>query len=544
MNIAHEEPLLPASPSSSETIELAELEDIVVTPAAEDTHHRHAFRQESLLPERDDSDDEDDEGNRALLGSHAGEPVHHPARRISAWVQIKSIVIETFPTLLVTTVGLLFTGELLNVVSHWQAMTRVDELIMIIPVILNLKGNLEMNLSARLGTAANVGELDKPDTRRQIILGNLTLLQVQAAVVSFVAACVSFGLGRVLPPSPAGEAAAAVASNVTSSVVERTLRIEPYSLYVKVHNHSTLKSRPSLPSGGKKISGPADRFIMVASAAMCSTSIASLVLGSFMCMLIVLCRRFGLDPDNIAPPVAACLGDLVTLGILGFVSVIHVRMIDTPIPLILVILLSVAAIAWAVIARRNRYVRDLLTQGWWPLFAAMIISSGTGIVLDTFVSRYRGYALISIVITGLPGGVGAIFVSRLSTALHAATMTLLPSSSDHKPHPTPRLVMLTLLAVSFPIQIIFLCIVYAFGWLHLPIVFVVFEVLFFCIAVSISLGLGRIATNLLWKFKFDPDMYALPLHSSIMDLVGQLLLVACYEVAFLLGAKVRSKMGG
>jgi solute carrier family 41 len=78
-------------------------------------------------------------------------------------------------------------------------MKQVDQLIMIIPVILNLKGNLEMNLSARLGTAANVGELDKPDVRRKLVLGNLSLLQVQAAVVSFVAACVSFILGLVVP---------------------------------------------------------------------------------------------------------------------------------------------------------------------------------------------------------------------------------------------------------------------------------------------------------------------------------------------------------
>lgn len=78
-------------------------------------------------------------------------------------------------------------------------MSRVDELIMIIPVVLNLKGNLEMNLSARLGTAANIGELDKPSVRRALISGNLSLLQVQATVVSFVAALVAFGLGRVMP---------------------------------------------------------------------------------------------------------------------------------------------------------------------------------------------------------------------------------------------------------------------------------------------------------------------------------------------------------
>lgn len=81
-------------------------------------------------------------------------------------------------------------------------MSEVNELIMIIPVVLNLKGNLEMNLSARLGTAANVGELDRPDIRRKLILGNLSLLQVQATVVSFVAAVVAFALGRIMPAHP------------------------------------------------------------------------------------------------------------------------------------------------------------------------------------------------------------------------------------------------------------------------------------------------------------------------------------------------------
>lgn len=85
-------------------------------------------------------------------------------------------------------------------------MLKVNELIMIIPVILNLKGNLEMNLSARLGTAANTGALDTPPSRRSLIRGNLALLQVQAALVSFVAANIAFALGRAMPPTPTGPA--------------------------------------------------------------------------------------------------------------------------------------------------------------------------------------------------------------------------------------------------------------------------------------------------------------------------------------------------
>lgn len=34
-------------------------------------------------------------------------------------------------------------------------------------------------------------------------------------------------------------------------------------------------------------------------------------------------------------------------------------------------------------------------------------------------------------------------------------------------------------------------------------------------------------------------MYALPIHSALMDLVGQLLLVVCFEIAQLLGARVK-----
>jgi len=82
-------------------------------------------------------------------------------------------------------------------------MKRIDELVILIPVILNLKGNLEMNLSARLGTAANTGVLEAEGIKREIVLGNLILLQVQATVVSFVAACFAFLVGFAVPDPPA-----------------------------------------------------------------------------------------------------------------------------------------------------------------------------------------------------------------------------------------------------------------------------------------------------------------------------------------------------
>ncbi|KAF8894844.1 hypothetical protein BD779DRAFT_1669289 [Infundibulicybe gibba] len=382
-----------------------------------------------LQGSRSDEEDSytDEEGSRALLGPPEREWGKSPGK---IWSQISSIAVESAPTLLFTTIGLLFTGELLNRVSQWRAMREVDQLIIIIPVLLNLKGNLEMNLSARLGTAANMGELDDPLHRRSIILGNLSLLQVQATVVSFVAA-----------------------SNSTIRLGTRTL-----------FDLTQRRPLPVLPNHDPTRKFGFPTFVMLASTAMSAACLSSLILGSFMCGLIVVCRKFGRDP-------AACLGDLVTLCLIGLISTIIIGSINTPIPFILAILVFCLAVVCLIFTRRNPSVKPLLTQGWSPLFGAMIISSAAGIVLDLFVSRYEGFALLSIVIS---------------------------------------------------VEIIFLAILRGFGWLKLPFVFFAFSVVFFCCAVLISLIIASPLTNYLWSKNLDPDLYALPIHSALVDLIGQL----------------------
>jgi solute carrier family 41 len=54
--------------------------------------------------------------------------------------------------------------------------------------------------------------------------------------------------------------------------------------------------------------------------------------------------------------------------------------------------------------------------------------------------------------------------------------------------------------------------------------------------------MGYFITDYLSKRRYDPDMYALPIHSAIMDLVGELLLVSCFELASAIGLHVRSHL--
>jgi solute carrier family 41 len=488
----------------SDDIGLDTLQEVLVSPR---TSYRTATYD---LQDTDDDIELRSDGSAALLGSggRARELERIPSG--SVWSQVGNIVVECAPTLLMTTISLLFTGELFDRVSRWRAMRTIDELIMIVPVVLNLKGNLEMNLSARMGTAANMGELDDRSAQRRIVGGNLALLQVQATVVAFVAACVAMLLGFFV-------------SELHSDSVDPFPQNSTLSLTAKV-------PKLPLPSGDDSRSGLI-RFTMVASSAMTSTCLSGIILGVFMSFLVIVCRRYGRDPDNIAPPIASGLGDLLTLSLLGVISSIFINVIHTPIPLVCGILTIFSATICVLLVRRNKSVKDLLYQGWIPLFGAMGISCASGIVLDMFVSRYEGFPLLAIVISGLPGSVGSIFVSRLSTALHTASA----NTYLHKNEPSTKLVMVTFILITVPIVILFLCILRASGWLNFSIVFAILSLLFFCCAVFTSLVVARLLTDSLWSRGFDPDIYALPIHSALVDLVGQVLLVLCFEIVSYLG---------
>ncbi len=104
--------------------------------------------------------------------------------------------------------------------------------------------------------------------------------------------------------------------------------------------------------------------------------------------------------DNIAPPIAACLGDFVTMSLLGAMSTVLTLGSGTAAPYAVIVFVTLCAIACIVVVRRNEHVRPLLGVGWTPLLGAMVITSLSGVVLDTFVSRYEGYAILAVAFGG------------------------------------------------------------------------------------------------------------------------------------------------
>lgn len=65
---------------------------------------------------------------------------------------------------------------------------------------------------------------------------------------------------------------------------------------------------------------PLDHVLLLTSASILTASMVSVVLGSVMVLVILLSRKFKVNPDNIATPVAGSLGDVVTLYMLSSFS--------------------------------------------------------------------------------------------------------------------------------------------------------------------------------------------------------------------------------
>ena len=109
---------------------------------------------------------------------------------------------------------------------------------------------------------------------------------------------------------------------------------------------------------------------------------------------------YALSADNIAPPIASCLGDLITMTLLGAMSTLLVLGSGTLAPFLTIGLVVLWAIACAYVVLQNEHVRPLLKEGWTPLLGSMVITSMSGIVLDLFVSQYDGYALLAVAFGG------------------------------------------------------------------------------------------------------------------------------------------------
>ena len=278
----------------------------------------------------------------------------------------KVIFFQVFIPFLVAGFGNVGAGLILDYVQHWPVFRATPELFILVASFLGFKGNLEMTLAARLATQANCGELDSPKAQLSIGIGNVALIQGQAAVVAFLAAVI------------------AVAINYCKHFV--------FNL---------------------------DSCLLILTTSLVTAAITGLFLSLLMVIVTIISRKVGVNPDNVSTLLAAFLGDISAVILLAgsaklFYDYRHIVWLDGVIIAFFFLILPV----FLFIARRNKYTHDVVGTGWIPIIIAMVISSIGGLIFDFAVESFQTIAVFQPIINGVGANLVAVQASRISTFLH------------------------------------------------------------------------------------------------------------------------------
>ncbi|XP_032892847.1 solute carrier family 41 member 3 isoform X1 [Amblyraja radiata] len=395
----------------------------------------------------------------------------------------------TLPYLL-SGIGMVLAGFELDIIQHWPVFKAMSEIFILAPALVGLKGNLEMTLASRLSTAANTGKLDSAADCWLLVTSNLAVIQLQSTVVGLISAVVAITLGSI--------------------------------------------------SGGNI---ELNRAILLCASSASTAFIASLILSLVMVAVILGSRKVGVNPDNVATPIAASLGDLVTLSLLAAISSTLYQYADITYlaPAVCGLLITVTPV-WLLIARRNSSSREVLQTGWQPVLVAMLISSCGGLILDKMITdpRFQGMAVFTPVINGVGGNLVAIQASRISTYLHQSSIPgELPQGMQELcpnvcqiflrsgPNSNSARVLLFLVV---PGHLLFLFTIHVARGGHASItrIFTVFYLIASLLQVFLLLCGAELLVRLAWKLRLDPDNFSIPYLTAFGDLLGISFLAICF----------------
>ncbi|KAF9824359.1 hypothetical protein SFRURICE_005236 [Spodoptera frugiperda] len=386
------------------------------------------------------------------------------------WTTLMQVAVPFF----IAGCGTIGAGLVLGHVKEWDVFVNVSAIFVLVPSLSGLKGNLDMCLASRLSTQANLGNMSSTREVISMVVGNISLVQVQAIVAATVVSIFAI---------------------IVNIITDRAIN----GSYV---------------------------LLLIASAVFTATT-TCFVLDFVMVMVIYGSHKFKVNPDNVATPLAASIGDIVSNTVLAVTAEYMYEQIQISL--------------WQPIALMCVYYSLL------PLWVFIVWRNNIGgIVLDKAVDSYPGYEVFQPIVNGIGGNLVCVQSSRLATHLHQTAIPgELPENTRLIEWPWRTLfygtkaakVARMLLVLALFGQIIFMVVadfVYQ-GAVTLQVPFGITYLLCSLLQVMVLLYLAYMLVHLMWKKKKDPDNAAIPYLTALGDLLGSVFLGLTFVILSIFG---------
>lgn len=83
-----------------------------------------------------------------------------------------------------------------------------------------------------------------------------------------------------------------------------------------------------------------------------------------------------MNPDNLATPLAASVGDVVSISVLSTIATAFFVKLQDQVWVLYVVIIAYLLFLpfWIYVVMKNKYTRNVLTSGWIPVLSALFIS--------------------------------------------------------------------------------------------------------------------------------------------------------------------------
>ncbi|KAJ6645691.1 Solute carrier family 41 member 2 [Pseudolycoriella hygida] len=384
--------------------------------------------------------------------------------------------------------GTIGAGILLGVVEQWSVFKAIRELFILVPALIGLKGNLDMCLASRLSTQANLGNMTGWREVASMVFGNIALVQVYAIVSSFIVALFAITVGSAM------------------------------------NNHFVL-----------------EHAILLVASSMFTATLSCLILDFVLVAVILTSYKIHLNPDNLATPLAASIGDVVSLTMLSFIaSTLYENLVTYSWLSFMILSIYMCLLPfWIICVIYNKYTKPILKSGWVPVLSALFISGLGGLVLDRAVKVFTGFVVFQPIINGIGGNLVSVQASKMSTFLHQSSIFgIIPPHTKIWENPLRALVTgvpygktaKILILMSIPGQIVFIFVADAvhMGQSTLSALFVFSYIVVSFTQICLLLYIAHVLIHAMWRWKVDPDNSAIPYLTALGDLFGSMLLALAF----------------